>query len=490
MASNFEQQYETRALDKLAQITSAGFFRKSSTSKGDSIIEIAQASNEMSTDQISVSRQRTLMIRGRIMSNRRSGKSGFIDVQQDGARLQVYLRQDVLGIDNYAIYKLLDRGDIIEVTGRLFRTTQGELTIEAKSLFLLTKCLRPLPDKFNGLTDTEACYRQRYIDLFTNSETQNVFKTRSAIIAQLRRLLTEDGFMEVETPMLQVDPGGATANPFVTQHHALDQVMYLRVAPELYLKRLIVGGFDKVFELNRNFRNEGLSTRHNPEFTMLEYYEAYNSVPNAMLDVIDLLTKLAVDAAGTPIVDYQGQQLDFENTKIIHMPNAIDEVWRKLYPNELLPVNDDDAIVYMLTKFGLLNTGDKGKNIIALFENLVEPNLIQPTIVYGFPKSVSPLAAVIPGNEEWADRFEIYAAGMELGNGYQELNDSTDQLQRMSDQVIADPECSIDYDYIEALRYGLPPTVGVGLGIDRLVMLLTNQTSIKDVILFPTLKNK
>lgn len=507
MLSQFEQQYEDRANAKLLTIQAEGFYLETLDNSHitDEFDNVAWIKNTYSNASVFPSFDYT--IRGRIMANRRSGKSGFVEIQQDGERLQVYLRQDVMGEKNYAIYKLLDRGDIVQVSGRIFRTTQGELTLEAKSLYLLTKNFRPLPDKFNGLVDHEQCYRQRYVDLFVNKSTRDVFVTRSKIVNALREILTNDGFMEVETPILHSSPGGASAKPFATHHNALDQDLFMRIAPELYLKRLVVGGFDKVFELNRNFRNEGLSTKHNPEFTMLEYYQAYSNYIEAMINVQKIISDVIYKVNKTGQIAYQGKILDFDKWQTLDMRTAIFNEM-KYYPGNKFCWNDNihsehplwkyqifdnpDWVKNIMLMLGLDNfiSVDNGQNILTIFENLVEPKLFQPTIIYNFPKSVSPLAKTSAHNSNWVERFEMYVGGMEIGNAFSELTDPKDQLARFNSQTVADSDAVVDLDYVEALSYGMPPTVGVGIGIDRLVMLLTDQANIRDVILFPLLRKK
>ncbi len=401
-------------------------------------------------------------IAGRIQTMRRMGKAGFFHLTQSGERLQVYVRSDAVNERDYALYQLLDLGDIVGVEGYLFRTRTGELSVHAEKLTFLSKILLNMPEKFHGLEDVEIRYRQRYLDLISNPESQKVFVTRARIISSLRRQLEERGFVEVETPMMQPLYGGAAARPFVTHHNTLDMDLYLRIAPELYLKRLVVGGLERVFEINRNFRNEGISTHHNPEFTMLEFYQAYTDYQGLMDFTCEFLKQTAIDATGSAVVEWQGQTLDFGNVRRMSMLEAVD-----------LPL--------------------RGHALVEAFERNVEPTLTQPTIVYDYPVEVSPLSKVKASDPAFVERFEIYAAGMEIGNAYTELNDPREQLRRFDLQMEAhaagDEEAhQVDEDYVRALSFGMPPTAGEGIGIDRLTMILTNSKSIRDVILFPLLR--
>jgi lysyl-tRNA synthetase, class II len=402
-------------------------------------------------------------IAGRIMTTRRMGKAGFMHLQQSGERLQVYVRKDAVSENEYKLYELLDNGDIVGVDGYLFRTRTGELSVHAEKLTFLSKILLPLPEKWHGLEDVEIRYRQRYLDLISNADSQMIFITRARIITSLRRQLESRGFVEVETPMMQPVYGGATARPFVTHHNTLDMDLYLRIAPELYLKRLIVGGLERVYEINRNFRNEGISTQHNPEFTMLEFYQAYTDYHGLMDFSAELLKQTAIDATGSAVVEYQGTQLDFGNIQRMTMREAV----------------------------GISSL--KGHALMEAFERNVESTLIQPTMIYEFPVEVSPLSKNNEQDPAFVDRFEIYAAGMEIGNAYTELNDPAEQRRRFEMQLAmlaaGDEEAhQMDEDYIRAMSYGMPPTGGEGIGIDRLTMLLTNSKSIRDVILFPLLR--
>lgn len=400
---------------------------------------------------------------GRIMTIRRMGKAGFMHLQQAGERLQVYVRKDGVSERDYKLYEILDMGDIIGVEGYVFRTRTGELSIHVDTLMFLSKILMTLPEKFHGLEDVELRYRQRYLDLIANADSQKVFMTRAKIVSSLRRQLEERGFVEVETPMMQAVYGGATARPFVTHHNTLDIDLYMRIAPELYLKRLIVGGLDRVYEINRNFRNEGISTHHNPEFTMLEFYQAYTDYRGLMDLTVEMLKRTALDATGSTLVQYQGQELDFGNVRRMSMQEAVGD----------------------MTLFG--------DALVHAFEAKVEPTLFQPTIIYDYPVEVSPLSKRSEDDPRFVERFEIYAAGMEIGNAYTELNDPAEQcgrfLMQLDRKAAGDEEAhQMDEDYLRAMSYGMPPTGGEGIGIDRLTMILTDCKSIRDVILFPLLR--
>ncbi len=405
----------------------------------------------------------TVRVAGRIMTIRRMGKAGFAHLMQAGEQLQVYVRKDAVSEREFALYQLLDLGDLIGVEGYLFRTRTNELSIHVEHLYFLAKTLRSMPEKWHGLEDVETRYRQRYLDLIANPDVRRVFLTRAKIVASLRRQLESRGYLEVETPMLQPIYGGAAARPFSTHHNTLDMDLYLRIAPELYLKRLVVGGLERVYEINRNFRNEGISTHHNPEFTMLEFYQAYTDYHGMMDLSVELLKQVALDATGSTVVDYQGTALDFANIRRVSMREAVGD------PNL------------------------KGHALVEAFERDVEPTLSQPTIVYDFPVEISPLSKNKPGEPDFVERFEIFCMGMEIGNAFTELNDPREQRQRFEMQLAererGDEEAhQMDEDYVRALSYGLPPTGGEGLGIDRLTMLLTNSRSIRDVILFPLLR--
>jgi len=405
---------------------------------------------------------------GRIATIRHMGKAGFAHLVQNGERLQIYVRKDAVGEKDFALYERLDIGDIVGVEGYLFRTRTGELSIHVEHLHFLAKTLLSMPEKWHGLEDVETRYRQRYLDLIANPEVRRVFETRAKIVASLRRQLEARGFLEVETPMLQSLYGGAAARPFITHHNTLDMDLYLRIAPELYLKRLVVGGLERVYEINRNFRNEGISTHHNPEFTMLEFYQAYTDY-HGMMDLSEeLLRQAAIDATGSEMVKYQGEEIDFGNFRRVSMREAV------------------AAAVST-------NAPLKGHALVEVFERDVEATLVQPTIVYDYPVEVSPLSKNKPDEPDFVERFEIYIAAMEIGNAFTELNDPREQRHRFEMQLAlrerGDQEAhQMDEDYIRALSYGMPPAGGEGIGIDRLTMILTDSRSIRDVILFPLLR--
>jgi lysyl-tRNA synthetase class 2 len=424
---------------------------------------------------------------GRIHTLRRMGKAGFLHLMQGGEKIQVYVKKDAVSAREFELYQLLDIGDIIGVEGYLFRTRTGELTVHAGKLEFLAKTLLSMPEKWHGLEDVETRYRQRYLDLIANPEVHRIFRTRSKIIASLRRQLEERGFIEVETPMMQPLYGGATARPFITHHNTLDMDLYLRIAPELYLKRLVVGGLDRVYEINRNFRNEGISTQHNPEFTMLEFYQAYTDYMGLMDLSVELLTQTAIDATGSPVVEYDGQRLDFSHIRRFSMREAIIEFWDKPDKPTLDNVRDPEWLARHSNKLS------SGERLVEVFETVCERHLWQPTIIYDYPVETSPLSKNKPDEPEFVERFEIYAAGMEIGNAYTELNDPQEQRRRFEMQLAmrerGDEEAhQMDEDYVRALSYGMPPTAGEGIGIDRLTMILTNSKSIRDVILFPLLR--
>lgn len=429
---------------------------------------------------------------GRLIIKRDHGKTFFGVIQDRGGRLQIYVKKDEIGDTAFENFKkYVDIGDIIWVHGNLFVTKMGEITIKVKELELLSKCLHPLPEKFHGLTDVEQRYRQRYLDLISNPESAEKFKKRSHIIQTIRNFLQERDFLEVETPMLHPIPGGATARPFITHHNAYDMDLFLRIAPELYLKRLVVGGFERVYEINRNFRNEGISTKHNPEFTMLEFYQAYADYKTGIDTTEKLIHAVISKNFSTPQVPFQGKIIDFTTPfKKLTVEESLIEIG-KLTKEQISPANIDKLITQ--NNIQITTNAAYGVKLFALFEHFVEPNIVQPTFIIGYPVEVSPLAKRDENNPTITARFELFACGMELANGFTELNDPIDQAERFKAQVNAreggDEEAHLyDADYVKALEYGLPPTVGVGLGIDRLTMLLTDTTSIKDVILFPTLK--
>ena len=432
-------------------------------------------------------------VAGRVMLRRVMGKASFITITDRSGQIQCYLAKNDLGELAYQQFdKLWDIGDIVGVRGIVMRTNKGELTVKAQDIVLLNKTLRPLPEKFHGVTDQEIRYRQRYLDLITNDQSRQLFRLRSQIVQRIREYFTELDYLEVETPMMHGIPGGATARPFVTHHNAMDMDLYLRVAPELYLKRLVVGGFERVFEINRNFRNEGLSTRHNPEFTMLEFYQAYADYQDLMALTDDLLQVLSKDVLGTHQVVYQGLALDFaQPAQRMTMAESL-VAFAQVPENE---VDEQDGLRQRLRQQNLTPESHwgVGKLQMELFEAQVEPRLAQPTYITQYPAEVSPLARRNDNNDNVTDRFELFIGGREYANGFSELNDPIDQAQRFQAQADLkgtgdDEAMHYDQDYIDALEYGLPPTAGEGLGIDRLVMLLTDAPSIRDVLLFPLMR--
>jgi lysyl-tRNA synthetase class 2 len=431
---------------------------------------------------------------GRIIAINRFGKSSFLRFRDTTGQLQGYIQKNKVGNDAYALFKQMDVGDFIGITGPIFKTRTGEWTILCEEIKLLTKAIRSLPEKFHGIKDPEKRYRQRYLDLIMNQNTRNIFITRSQIIQNIRQFLLERQFLEVETPMMQPIAGGAEAAPFVTHHNALDMALYLRIAPELYLKRLVVGGFERVFEINRNFRNEGVSTRHNPEFTMLEFYQAYATFTHLMDLTEQMFQFVAQQVLGQLTCEYQGETIDFSGSwKRMTLMDSLVEIGG-ITPDIL---NDRDALIAFADEKNIKMKPDRktGKIVTKLFDTLVEPKLIQPTFITAYPVEVSPLSRKNDQHPELTDRFELFIGGREIANGFSELNDPDDQRERFLDQVkereSGDEEAHpMDADYIEALEYGLPPTAGEGIGIDRLVMLLTNSDSIREVILFPHMKNK
>jgi lysyl-tRNA synthetase class 2 len=429
---------------------------------------------------------------GRIMAMRSFGKASFIHVKDGTGRIQAYIRKDKVGENNYQVFKLMDIGDFIGMKGTLFRTKTNELTLLADEVQLLSKALKPLPEKWHGLTDVETRYRQRYLDLIVNDPVKDVFVLRSKIIQTIRDFFIEKGFLEVETPMMQSIPGGATARPFKTYHNALGMHLYLRVAPELYLKRLVVGGIDRVFEINRNFRNEGLSIRHNPEFTMLEFYMAYATYEDLMALTEELISYILNLIMGKTIVTYQKEILDFSTPwKRISFFNALMELGGV---EQKVLTDLESAVAFARSRDIVLTKEDSlGKILAKIFDYMVEPKLVQPTFVFGYPTELSPLSRRNDDNPNITDRFELFAAGKEIANAFTELNDPIDQRERFMHQIAlresGDEEAQfMDDDYITALEYGLPPTAGEGIGIDRLVMLLTDSPSIRDVIFFPQMK--
>ena len=433
-------------------------------------------------------------VAGRIMLQRIMGKASFITLQDMDGQIQAYLRSNDLPEGQYQNFKTWDLGDIAGISGKLFKTKTGELTIHADSVRLLTKSLRPLPEKHAGLVDTEQRYRKRYLDLLTNEDSLKVFKLRSQIIGEIRSFFGEQDYLEVETPMMHSVLGGAAAKPFTTHHNALDMDLYLRIAPELYLKRLVVGGLEKVFEINRNFRNEGLSTKHNPEFTMLEYYTAYADFEDQMIFIESLFKSVTEKVLGSAVVETNDHKYDFG--KPFKRLTLIGAVAEKLSVKEE-ELRNREVLESLAKKSHLEDYKDlsDGKLLFELFEAEVEESLDQPTFITGYPKEISPLSRISDDDPDFVDRFELFIGGKEIANGFSELNDPEDQADRFKAQVeqkaSGDEEAmEYDADYVEALEYGLPPCAGVGIGIDRLVMLLTGAPSIRDVLLFPQLKSK
>jgi lysyl-tRNA synthetase class 2 len=451
------------------------------------VLTLVQAAPETLTEQGPF-----FQIAGRLMAVNHFGKAAFIRVRDRSGQLQAYVRKDRIGEEAFALFKQLDIGDFLGLSGTLFQTRTGEWTLLADSWRLLTKALRPLPEKFHGLKDPEKRYRQRYIDLVMNPEVREVFIRRSRMIQEIRAFFLEREFLEVETPMMQPIPGGAEATPFRTHHNALGMDLYLRIAPELYLKRLVVGGFERVFEINRNFRNEGISTQHNPEFTMLEFYQAYATYAEMMALTEALLARVAEKVTGSAIVSYQGHQIDFSGRwQRLTLHDALARIGQ--IPHEIL--QDREALIEFgeRRKVTLTKTGKLGKVITKLFDVLVQPHLIQPTFITGYPAEVSPLSRRNDLRPDLTERFELFVGGREIANGFSELNDPADQrerfLQQAKERESGDAEAHwMDEDYIEALEYGMPPTAGEGVGIDRLAMLLSDAASIREVILFPHMK--
>jgi lysyl-tRNA synthetase, class II len=497
-------QFEQRQ-KKLEQIQALGFeafpreFRWT-----DRPSELAQAFKDTPAADLEANRRET-RVAGRIVSFRLMGKAGFAHLQGAGGRIQIYVRKDVVGDKGFELFQLLDLGDHIGVQGHLFRTKTGELSIWVAELFFLSKALLPLPEKWHGLADIELRYRHRYLDLVATEKSRDVFQTRAKIIRELRNFFDARGYIEVETPMMHPIAGGAAARPFVTHHNTLDIDLYLRIAPELYLKRLTVGGFDRVYEINRNFRNEGISTQHNPEFTMLEFYEAYSNYLDLMELNEKLFAQLAKNITGSTVVKYGEDQLDFGNFQRLTMREAIVKYWPAAAgavptAEELASADGPARATERYNAWAKANhapyAASKGKLSAGewtglLFETIAEDKFIQPTILYDFPTDISPLSKQKPDDPSLTERFEIYVAGMEIANGFSELNDPAEQERRFQAQINQGGDevpKQLDNDYIRALAHGMPPTAGEGIGIDRLTMLLTDSHSIRDVILFPLLR--
>jgi lysyl-tRNA synthetase class 2 len=539
------RQSKLKEIEKLGQASYPNRFPAAQDRTATPLPAVRAEWDEATGEELEASKPQ-VTIAGRIMTIRQQGKAGFATLQQEGARLQIYVRLDAVGEQGFALYKLLDLGDHIGVTGYLFRTRTGELTVHVETLTFLAKAMLTLPEKYHGLADVELRYRQRYVDLFTNLDSREVFVKRAKVLKALRKFFDDRGYLEVETPMMQSVAGGAAARPFRTHHNALDMDLYLRIAPELYLKRLVVGGLDRVYEINRNFRNEGVSTQHNPEFTMLEFYQAYANYHDLMDLTEDLIAFVAMEVNGTTVTEFNGNTIDLGKFERLTMREAIVKWW----PTDACtpPTQDgfEDIAAFATTLYKLsdyyhqgliggviseenrpkwsrmvafgemskegMNASSNavhghnhqdwqaqtssllGKHIASTFELLAEEHLIQPTIIYEFPTAVSPLSKQTPGDPDWVERFEIYIGGFEIGNAFSELNDPVEQHKRFEQQLVEkargdDEAHAMDEDYVRALAYGLPPTGGEGIGIDRLVMLLTGSKSIRDVILFPLMRN-
>ncbi|HEY6488351.1 MAG: lysine--tRNA ligase [Terracidiphilus sp.] len=528
--SEFEENLFKLRREKLAEIEKLGQIAYPNQFPASHTVPEIRTKWDASTAEELEAQRTTVTVAGRMMAVRVMGKAGFATLQQGGQRLQIYVRLDAVGEQGWALYKLLDLGDHIGAAGYLFRTKTGELSIHVERLTFLSKAMLSLPEKYHGLADVELRYRQRYVDLFTNLDAREVFVKRAKVLRALRTFFDSRGYLEVETPMMQPIAGGAAARPFKTHHNTLDMDLFLRIAPELYLKRLVVGGLDRVYEINRNFRNEGVSTQHNPEFTMLEFYEAYANYHDLMQLTEELVEFVAREVNGTTIIEFNGSTIDLAKWQRFTMREAIRTYWpeeagakpvetafdapqvlqTRLHAamsslekaaNETAHVSPERlaelktllnaiAAVY----YDSLKNAPLGKSIYNLFEAVVEPNLVQPTIIYDYPTVVSPLSKAKPGDPEHVERFEFFAGGFELGNAFSELNDPVEQHKRFAEQLgereRGDEEAhQMDEDYVRALAYGLPPTGGEGIGIDRLVMLLTGSKSIRDVILFPLMRN-
>jgi lysyl-tRNA synthetase class 2 len=498
MSSQEEQIAQRKAnLEEIARLGIAPYPNR--FDRRNTVTELVDAHGAKSHDELEAERPETTTS-GRILAIRSFGKANFLAITDGRARIQVYIRQDSLPALDFQLFKLLDFGDWVGVEGRLFRTKTNELTIWASRLHFLAKCLLPLPEKWHGLTDVEIRYRQRYLDLIVNPDARRVFETRSKVIAAIREFMTGRGYLEVETPMMQPIAGGALARPFRTHHNALDMDLYLRIAPELYLKRLTVGGLERVFEINRNFRNEGISTQHNPEFTMMEFYQAYADYRDLMTMTEELIGAVAAKAVGGDTVSFGEHVISLAAPFArLSLRDAAREAASRRLHRDVAPaeLRDGAQAAALAAQLGIeVDPGDgPGKIATAVFETLCEDRLIQPTFVYDFPTEVSPLSKQRADDPETVERFELYIGGFEVANAFSELNDPAEQRRRfeaqLQDRARGDLEAhEMDDDYIRALEYGLPPTAGEGVGIDRLVMVLTNSPSIRDVILFPLMRKR
>jgi lysyl-tRNA synthetase class 2 len=487
------EQLEAVRLEKLEKIKALGFETYPTEYRYTHTVEAASQEFSPKTADELTADPKTVRVCGRIVAHRPFGKAGFVTLTEGGARIQAYLKKDKLPEEAFALYKLLDIGDFIGVEGTMFRTRTDELTVQVSALTFLAKGLLPLPEKWHGLTDVEIRYRRRYVDLIVNSDVRDTFVKRSQIIRELRRFLDDRDYLEVETPILHPIPGGALARPFQTHHNSLDMPLYLRIAPELYLKRLIVGGMTRVYDLNRNFRNEGLSFKHNPEYTMLEFYQAYSNYNDLMDLTEEMLTGLVDTVCDSRVLTYGDQEIDFGQWSRKSVKGAIVEYFPDDIDESVL--GDPDKVRKLLDQVHA--TYDPalplGNLIGELFDAVAEEHLINPTFVYDYPIELSPLSKAKKDDPTLVERFELFVAGMELANAYSELNDPIDQQARFESQLEAqargdDEAHAMDEDYVRALSYGMPPTAGEGIGIDRLTMLLTNSHSIRDVILFPHLR--
>ena len=492
MSEDINQFDERRS--KLQAIRAAGIAFPNDFQRTHEAAPLHQAHGEADHDALQATPV-SVNVAGRMMLKRVMGKASFATVQDGTGRIQLYVQRDTVGEDLYSAFKHWDLGDILGATGVLFKTKTGELSIKVTAIRLLAKSLRPLPEKFHGMADQEQKYRQRYLDLITDDESRKVFVMRSKIVQKVREFLVARDYLEVETPMMHPIPGGAAAKPFITHHNALDMQLYLRIAPELYLKRLVVGGMERVFEINRNFRNEGISTRHNPEFTMIEFYEAYRDYRYLMQLTEEMFRFVAQEVLGTTCISYGGRELDLG--KPFARLTVCDAI-RRYHPEYTQAQLDDRE--YLIKEVGRLggkirpNEGLGGLQLL-LFEETTEAELFEPTFIVDYPAEVSPLARRNDSNPEITERFELFITGREIANGFSELNDAEDQAERFQEQVAqkeaGDAEAMhYDADYIRALEHGLPPTAGEGIGIDRMVMLLTDSPSIRDVILFPQLRRE